>query len=165
METRCMTACVGQIRLQGLVPIGADGAWKEDRQNPLYYMIRVAKVALPLYPEFGTEPNIYYIPPRWVPRAHLKQMFGPGVDQAIEAYTVPNRELLAVLQLFRRSQTIVYRYQIEEGKKLYETTVHGKKFEMFDDTVIAYDRENKEIFRTKVEEPFQVRPNQHSNAI
>jgi nitrate reductase beta subunit len=87
------------------------------------------------------------------------------VDEAIETYTVPNRELLAVLQLFRRSQTIIFRYEIQEGKKLYETTVHGKKFEMFDDTVIAYDKNDKEIFRTKVEEPFQVRPPQHSNAI
>jgi nitrate reductase beta subunit len=165
METRCMTACVGQIRLQGLVPLKNDGAWLEDRKNPLYYLIRVAKVALPLYPEFGTEPNIYYIPPRWVPRQHLKQMFGPGVDHAIEAYSVPDRELLAVMQLFRRSQIIVYRYEIEPGPKLYETNIRGKKFEMYDDTVIAFDKNNHEIFRTKVEEPFQVRPAQHSNAI
>ena len=31
METRCMTACVGQIRLQGLVKMNEDGSWAEDR--------------------------------------------------------------------------------------------------------------------------------------
>ena len=84
-----MAACIGQIRMQGLVKMNKDGSWAEDRYNPLYYMVKVAKVALPLYPQFGTEPNGYYIPPRWVPRDYLKQMFGPGVDQAIERYSYP----------------------------------------------------------------------------
>ena len=54
METRCMAACIGQIRMQGLVKVAEDGTWAEDRQNPLYYLVHVAKVALPLYPQFGT---------------------------------------------------------------------------------------------------------------
>ncbi|MBI3098578.1 MAG: 4Fe-4S dicluster domain-containing protein [Planctomycetes bacterium] len=165
METRCMTACVGQIRLQGLVKIGANGEWEEDRYNPLYYMIRVAKVALPLYPQFGTEPNGYYIPPRWVPRDYLKQMFGPGVDHAIETYQVPDRELLAVLQLFRKSQKIVFRYEIKEGPKVFEAERFGKKFELFNDTIIAYGQEGQELFRTTVEEPIHVRDPRHSNSV
>ncbi|MCI0341326.1 MAG: dehydrogenase [Planctomycetales bacterium] len=165
METRCMAVCVGQIRLQGLVKIGPDGAWAEDRQNPLYYLIRVAKVALPLYPQFGTEPNGYYIPPRWVPRDYLRQMYGPGVDHAIEAYTVPDRELLAVLQLFRRSQKIIFRYEIQEGPKIYETERFGRKFTLWNDTVIAYGKDGRELFRTTVEEPIHVRPAQHANSI
>ncbi|MCP5113773.1 MAG: nitrate oxidoreductase subunit beta, partial [bacterium] len=83
METRCMAACIGQIRMQGLVQLEEDGGWAEDRYNPLYYLVHVAKVALPLYPQLGTQPNGYYIPPRWVPRPYLRQMFGPGVDRAI----------------------------------------------------------------------------------
>jgi len=59
METRCMTACIGKIRLQGLVKVEPDGQWAEDRQNPLYYLVHVEKVALPLYPQFGTQPNVY----------------------------------------------------------------------------------------------------------
>jgi nitrate reductase beta subunit len=164
-ETRCMSSCVGQIRLQGLVRINKDGSWAEDRQSPLYYLVKVAKVALPLYPQFGTEPNGYYIPPRWVPRDYLKQMFGPGVDAAIDRYTVPDRELLAVMQLFRRDQRIIASYAIEDGKKVFETTIRGRKFEMFDDTVIAFNAEGKELFRTKVEEPFHVRPAKHANSI
>jgi nitrate reductase beta subunit len=165
METRCMAACVGKIRLQGLVQIGEDGKWKEDRYNPLYYLIKVEKVALPLYPQFGTEPNGYYIPPRWVPRQYLHQMFGPGVDEAIEKYTHPSRELMAVLALFRASQKIVFRYEIIEGPKIFERTVNGKPWSIYNDTVVGYSKNGKEIARISVEEPKYVRPDKHYNSI
>jgi len=165
LETRCMTACIGQIRMQGLLRMNEDGTWKEDRQNPIYYMVHVAKVALPLYPQFGTSPNGFYIPPRWVPRAFLRQMFGPGVDQAVERYVSPDRELRAVLQLFRRSNLIIYRYEIEEGPKVYEGTLHGRPVTLYNDTVIAFGRDDQEIFRTTVEEPVHVRPGIHANSI
>ena len=165
METRCMAACVGQIRMQGLVKLNQDGSWAEDRQHPLYYLVHVAKVALPLYPQFGTEPNGYYIPPRWVPRPYLRQMFGPGVDEAIERYTYPDRELLAVLQLFRRSNRIIFRYEIEEGPKVYEATLRGRKITTYNDTVIAFGQDGNELFRTAVEEPIYVRPKRHANSI
>jgi len=165
MQTRCMTACIGQIRLQGLVNMNRDGTWAKDRYNPIYYLVHVAKVALPLYPQFGTAPNGFYIPPRWVPRQYLRQMFGPGVDEAIERYTYPDRELLAVLQLFNRSERITFRYEIREGPKIYETTLRGRKITVYNDTVIAYGRDGKEIFRTTVEEPLYVRPATHANSI
>jgi nitrate reductase beta subunit len=165
MQTRCMSACVGHIRLQGLVQLSQDGAWKEDRYNPLFYLIHVAKVALPLYPQFGTEPNGYYIPPRWVPRAYLKQMFGPGVDAAIERYTSPDRELLAVLQLFGKDQRICFRYEVKAVPKIFETEIRVKKFEMYDDTIIGYSKDGTKIIETKVEEPFHIRSDKHANSI
>ncbi len=165
METRCMTACVGKIRLQGLVNIGQDGAWAPDPQNPLYYLVRVEKVALPLYPQFGTEPNIYYIPPRWVPRPYLRQMFGPGVDEAIQRYTHPSRELLAVLQLFRAQQKIIFHYQIIAGEKVAEINVNGRTQEIFNDTVVGYDKLGREAVRISVMEPFYVRDRQYLNSI
>jgi nitrate reductase beta subunit len=165
LETRCMAACIGQIRMQGLVRMNPDGTWAEDRYNPLYYLVHVAKVALPLYPQLGTSPNGYYIPPRWVPVDYLHQMFGPGVEQALERYAHPDRELLAVLQLFRRSNRIIYRYEMREGAKVYEATVGGRPVTVYDDTVIAYGRDGEELFRTKVEEPVHVRSNAHQNSI
>lgn len=156
-----MAACVGKIRLQSLVTIDASGDWAEDRQNPIYFLVRVAKVALPLYPQFGTEPNIYYIPPRWVPRPYLRQMFGPGVDHAIEQYTNPSRELLAVLQLFRATQKIVFRYEVLPGEKTAELTVNGQKREIYNDTVIGYSSNGKEVVRLSVNEPFLERPKQY----
>ncbi len=165
MQTRCMASCIGQIRLQGLVQMAQDGTWKEDRYNPLYYLVHVAKVALPLYPQFGTEPNGYYIPPRWVSRPYLRQMFGPGVDAAIEKYSAPDRELLAVLQLFGKDKHICFRYELKEGPKIYETEVNGKKFEMFNDTIIGYDRAGNEVVRTQIEEPVYVRDAKYANSI
>lgn len=170
-ETRCMAACVGKIRLQGLVQIDEDGQWTKDPQNPLYFLIRERQVALPLYPQFGTEPNGFYIPPRWVPRGYLTQMFGPGVEHAIEQYTCPDRELLAVLQLFRASQQIIFRFEIQPGPKVAEIEVtmpDGKKKvqEIFNDTIRGFNKLNEEVVRVTVEEPtFERAPEQHVNSI
>ena len=165
METRCMAACIGQMRMQGLVKMNNDGTWTKDRSNPLYYMVHEAKVALPLYPQFGTSPNGYYIPPRWVPRKYLKQMFGPGVDQAIENYMNPSRELLAVFQLFRRSNRIIFSYEFEKGPKIYEGTIRGKPVNIYNDTVIAYGKDGTELFRTTIEEPIYERSRKYANSI
>ncbi|MFZ5808464.1 MAG: 4Fe-4S dicluster domain-containing protein [Chloroflexota bacterium] len=165
METRCMAVCPGKIRLNGLVEIAADGSWKEDPQNPLYYLIRTEKVALPLYPQFGTEPNIYYIPPRWAPRPYLRQMFGPAVDEAIERYTAPSRQLLAVLQLFRTTQKMIFRFELEEGSLALETEVNGKPWQMYNDTVIGFDAKGRQAVRISVVEPLHERPTQYLNSI
>lgn len=165
METRCMAVCPGKIRLNGLVDIGKDGTWVESPQHPLYYLIQVEKVALPLYPQFGTEPNIYYIPPRWAPRAYLRQMFGPGVDQAIARYTAPSRQLLAVLQLFRTTQRMIMRFEIKEGPLVYETQVDGKPWQMYNDTVIGFDAKGREVTRLSVVEPIYQRPAERLNSI
>lgn len=160
-----MTACPGKIRLQGLVRMNSDGSWAEDRQNPLYYLVRVARVALPLYPQLGLEPNGYYIPPRWAPRSYLHQMFGPGVEEAIKRYSAPDRELLAVMQLFRASQQIIFSYEIIEGPKVFETTIGGRAWEMYNDTVVGYGREGEEIARVSVEETQHLRPDERLNSI
>jgi nitrate reductase / nitrite oxidoreductase, beta subunit len=158
METRCMAVCVGQIRLQGLVQIGEDGKWVHDPENPLYYLIRVAKVALPIYPVLGTEPNGYYIPPRHVPKAYLRQMFGPGADHAVEAFMNPTRDLLACMNLFRKHQSIIFKFKRLDGPKVFENpNFHGKKYELYNDTVVAYNKEGKELFRTPIEEPTYIR--------
>lgn len=160
-----MAACIGKIRMQGLVDIREDGDWVKAPDHPLYYLVKEEKVALPLYPQFGTQPNIYYIPPRWVPRDYLRQMFGPGVDHAIERYTNPSRKLLAVLQLFRASEKMIFRFEIIEGKKFREVRVGGQTRELFDDVVIGYDLKGREIARLSVHEPLHVRSREYSNAV
>jgi nitrate reductase / nitrite oxidoreductase, beta subunit len=136
MITRCNSACVGKIRLQG---------WVDDPENPVHYLVFKEKVALPLYPQFGTEPNVYYIPPRWAPRKYLEQMFGPGVKEAIERYTNPSRELLGVLQLFNTIQVVISKYAVTEKE------------------AIGYDDAGKELVRIPIEEPIYVRPKRHLN--
>jgi nitrate reductase beta subunit len=170
LETRCMSACVGKIRLQGLVKMAEDGAWLHDPGNPLYYLVREEKVALPLYPQFGTGPNGFYIPPRWVPRPYLQQMFGPGVEEAIVKYSCPSRKLLAVLQLFRATRQILAKFEILPGPKVGESEVtlpdgSKKTLEVFNDTVIGYNKKGREAVRITVEEPMHHRPAQHYNSI
>ncbi|MBI3890603.1 MAG: nitrate oxidoreductase subunit beta [Candidatus Wallbacteria bacterium] len=170
LETRCMSSCVGKIRLQGLVKKTPAGDWAKLPENPLHYLIRERQVALPLYPQFGTEPNGYYIPPRWVPRKYLVQMFGPGVDSAIEQYSCPDRELLAVLQLFRAGRQVIFSYKIEPGPKVAELEVTmpgGKKKtqQIFNDTIIGFNKLGKEAVRVTVEEPTFERSKEHLNSI
>lgn len=136
MVTRCVAACVGKIRLQG---------WIDDPESPIHYLVHKAKVALPLYPQFGTEPNIYYIPPRWAPRAYLKQMFGPGVDHAIKEYANPAHELLGVLQLFGASQNLIYSYRVD-----------GEE-------VVGFGKRRQEVVRVPIEDPVIVRSEKHLN--
>jgi nitrate reductase beta subunit len=170
-ETRCMTACPGKIRMQGLVRVGENGEWVPDSGSPLYYLIRERQIALPLYPQFGTEPNGYYIPPRWVPRPYLEQMFGPGVQHAIDQYSCPDRELLAVLQLFRATQQILFHYDVIKGDKVAEIEVtmpngKSKTQEIYNDTVLGYNKLGKEVVRITVEEPVFERPAElHQNSI
>jgi nitrate reductase beta subunit len=176
IETRCMSACIGKIRLQGLVSIDqTTGKWARDPENPLYYLIRERQVALPLYPQFGTEPNGFYIPPRWVARNYLYQMFGPGVDSAIEQYSCPDRDLLAVLQLFRAQRQIIFKFKIEHGPKVAEIPVkmpsgRDKVQELFNDTVIGYNKFGREVVRMTIDEPIIDRAKdtklvQHANSI
>jgi nitrate reductase / nitrite oxidoreductase, beta subunit len=169
-ETRCMTSCPGKIRLQGLVNIEEDGTWVKDPGNPLYYLIRERQVALPLYPQFGTEPNGYYIPPRWVPRPYLEQMFGPGVKHALEQYSCPDRELLSVMQLFRAAQQVIFRFEIEKGPKVAEIEVtmpdgSKKVQEIYNDTVIGFNKFGGEVVRITTQEPIFQRPPQYANSI
>jgi nitrate reductase beta subunit len=85
-------------------------------------------------------------------------MFGPGVDHAIEVYTRPSRRLLAVLQLFRATQQMVFSFDVEEGPKLSEIMVGGEPLELFDDTVVGFDSDGREIVRVRVEDPLIERP-------
>ena len=120
--------------------------------------------------DYSTEPNGYYIPPRWVPRRYLEQMFGPGTEHAIEQYVCPDRELLAVLQLFRAQRQILFRFAIEQGPKVAEVEVKMssgdlKTLEVFNDTVIGYNKSGREVVRTTVEEPTYERSAEHVNSI
>jgi nitrate reductase beta subunit len=134
--TRCISACVGKIRLQG---------WIDDPDSPVHYLVRELKIALPLYPQFGTEPNVYYIPPRWAPRPYLEQMFGPSVEQAIQTYLNPSHELLGVFQLFGATQDLIYSFKVTESE------------------AIGYGKKKQEIIRIPIEDPVIIRAEKHLN--
>jgi nitrate reductase / nitrite oxidoreductase, beta subunit len=137
-QTQCTITCIGKIRLQGY--IATPQAVRED--NPIDYLVHVAKVALPLYPQFGLEPNVFYIPPIHVPPPYLRQMFGHGVERAIETYSqaADDPRLLGALFLFGASPYIIHHF-----------TVQG-------DRAIGYDEDRRELVRVPLREPVYTRP-------
>ncbi len=137
LQPQCVLNCIGKIRLQGFIS-PPDQAKPE---NPIDYLVHIKKVALPLFPQFGTEPNIYYIPPVQVPRPYLNQMFGPGVEAAMAAYekTPDDADMAALLCLFGCTESRLEYWKRDK------------------DQVMGLDEKKKEIVRVPVTEPIYVR--------
>jgi nitrate reductase beta subunit len=113
-QTQCVGQCIGKIRGQGWV---SDPRGEIRADHPIDYLVHVRKMALPLYPQYGLSPNVYYIPPIHVPAAYLQQMFGPGVQHAIDAYraAVDDETLAGLIQLFGSSPMIMDRFEVKKG--------------------------------------------------
>ncbi|REJ81001.1 MAG: dehydrogenase [Bacteroidetes bacterium] len=137
-QPRCVTTCIGKIRMQGFLSKPGE----ERADNPLDYLVRIKKVALPLYPQYGTEPNVYYIPPVHVPKEFLNQMFGPGVDEAIKTYKTAkdDKELLSAFLMFGNTPKIVHKFK-SEG-----------------DFAVGYNDKNEVVTKVPHTEPVFVRP-------
>jgi ethylbenzene hydroxylase subunit beta/complex iron-sulfur molybdoenzyme family reductase subunit beta len=87
----CARQCPGRLRFVGYL---------DDPEGPIHKLVREWKVALPLHPELGTDPNVYYVPPLAPPRVdargkvdpsrpripieYLRGLFGPEVDGALQ---------------------------------------------------------------------------------
>lgn len=138
---RCMRNCIGKIRTFGFVSQPAEA--RED--NPVDFLVHVRKVATPLYPQLGLEPNVYYIPPIHVSsKAFLTMMFGPRAIPAIDTYKAAmagdDKELLGVLLLNVATDRIITRFQVQN------------------DTVLGWDDTGAEVARIPLREPTMVRP-------
>jgi DMSO reductase family type II enzyme iron-sulfur subunit len=86
----CARQCPGRLRFVG---------YMDDQDGPIYKLVKKWKVALPLHPQSGCEPNVFYVaplaPPKIdengepveteprIPRKHLRELFGPAVDSAM----------------------------------------------------------------------------------
>lgn len=90
LATACARQCVGRIRWIG---------YRDDTEGPIHTLVEKYKVALPLHPEWGTQPNVFYVPPLSppklgkngevldeprVPLDYLESLFGDGVADALE---------------------------------------------------------------------------------
>jgi nitrate reductase beta subunit len=138
---RCMRNCIGKIRMVGFV----NAPEKADPENPIDFLVHIKKVALPLYPQFGTEPNVYYIPPIHVSNIHfLKQMFGPNVQNAIKVYNKvrvgEEPEVKGILLLNVSTSKLFVKFKVTEGD------------------AIGYDEKGHEVVRVPLKEPTVVRP-------
>ena len=140
-QTRCMRTCIGKIRTFGFV----SPPDKARDDNPVDFLVHVRKVALPLLPQLGTEPNIYYIPPIHVGSTRfLEMMFGPRAQEAVATYKNAmegnDPELLGVLMLNVSTDRIVHRFAVRNGEAL------------------GFDDAGQELVRVPLKVPTIVRP-------
>jgi nitrate reductase beta subunit len=141
LQTQCTVTCIGRIRLTGFL-----SRWDKAREdNPIDYLVHIKKIALPLYPQFGLEPNVYYIPPINAPEAFSKQLFGPGAPRAVEMYkrAVEDKNLVGLLMLFGATERITHSFKVDGG--------------IGDGKIFSYDSSRAEIVRVPLKEPIVVR--------
>ncbi|MFA5896227.1 MAG: 4Fe-4S dicluster domain-containing protein [Thermoplasmata archaeon] len=141
IQPRCMRNCIGKIRIVGYV----HPPDRADPENPIDYLVHTTKVALPLYPQLGLEPNMFYIPPIHVGAEFLRQMFGPRADHAVQVYKNmhenpgSNPTLRAVLLLCVSTDKIL------------------GKFKLIGSEAVGYDVNGTEVVRVPLQEPTYTR--------
>lgn len=91
----CARQCPGRLVFVGYL---------DDKEGPINKLVKKWRVALPLHPEYGTSPNIFYVPPLApyrlnrdgsfdeetprIPMKELERLFGPQVDRALSTLKV-----------------------------------------------------------------------------
>lgn len=138
IQPQCFVNCIGKIRLAGwLSPPNEARA-----DNPLDYLVHIKKIALPLFPQFGLEPNVYYIPPIHAPVSFNRQLFGPGAGAAMKSYrnAMNDADLAALLCLFGSTEMVVSRFR-RQG-----------------DLISGSDDKGTEVIRVPMREPIHIRP-------
>jgi len=136
-QTQCVNTCIGKIRISGY--LSKDNEPRED--NPIDYLVHIRKIALPLYPQFGTEPNVYYIPPIHVPDEFNRQLFGPGAKRSTELYTkaYDDEKLVGLLMLFVSTDRIIHSFKVKNA------------------VCYGYDDQGVEVVKVPLKEPIVVR--------
>jgi DMSO reductase family type II enzyme iron-sulfur subunit len=86
----CARQCPGRLTFVGML---------SDPEGPIHKLVNEWEVALPLHPEYGTTPNVFYVPPLApyrlnedmsidyetprIPPEYLESLFGPKVHSAL----------------------------------------------------------------------------------
>ena len=86
----CADQCTTQLRMVGFL---------DDTEGLIYKLVEQYEAALPLHPEYQTDPNVYYIPPfappqhseggetvdvDRIPDSYLEELFGERVHEALD---------------------------------------------------------------------------------
>ncbi|MCB1630468.1 MAG: respiratory nitrate reductase subunit beta [Pseudomonadales bacterium] len=86
----CARQCPGRLRFVG---------YRDDPDGPIHKLVDKWKVAIPLHPEYGLGPNVFYVPPMSppkldadgrptdeprIPLAYLESLFGKAVGPALD---------------------------------------------------------------------------------
>jgi nitrate reductase beta subunit len=138
IQPQCFVNCIGKIRLAGWI----SKPEQARADNPIDYLVHIKKVALPLFPQFGLEPNVYYIPPIHAPVSFNQQLFGPGAGEAMKTYrnAPKDPDLAGLLCLFGSTEMVVPRFK-RQG-----------------DVIVATDEKGQQLGRVPMNEPVHIRP-------
>jgi ethylbenzene hydroxylase subunit beta/complex iron-sulfur molybdoenzyme family reductase subunit beta len=114
----CARQCPGRLVFVGYL---------DDEKGPIHKLVKEWKVALPLHPEYGTEPNVFYIPPigpkpvnadgtidetrNRIPDELLEEQFGPEVHQALASLQAEMATTRAGGQSDLMDMLIVYQWK------------------------------------------------------
>ncbi|HMV71064.1 MAG TPA: respiratory nitrate reductase subunit beta [Pseudomonadales bacterium] len=86
----CARQCPGRLRFVG---------YRDDPDGPIHKLVDKWKVAIPLHPEYGLGPNVFYVPPMSppkldaegrptdeprIPLVYLESLFGKAVGPALD---------------------------------------------------------------------------------
>jgi complex iron-sulfur molybdoenzyme family reductase subunit beta len=137
----CAQQCVGRIRWVGYL---------DDEAGQVHKLVRKWEVALPLHPEYGTRPNVFYVPPlpgpprfdaagrpipgsERIPVAYLESLFGPTVRKALATLEAERKarragkksELLDTLIAYRHAD--MFRLGEPSGPGLVQLGRRGRK--------------------------------------
>lgn len=137
LQTECVVNCIGKIRLNGFI----NTPEKAREDSPIDFLVHVKKIAKPLYPQFGTEPNVYYIPPVNVPAKFLTMMFGPGVEKAQKDYLNASRDetFVGLMMLFGSTPYILHSFKVKDGY------------------AYGYNEKREEVVKVPIKEPIYIR--------
>lgn len=136
-QPMCVQNCIGKIRIMGFV----NPPWKAREDNPIDYLIHKKLLALPYYPQLGTEPNLYYVPPVHADPTYLRQMFGPFADDAIKNYHKLKNDPVAqgLFMLMGSTDRIIHTFKVKDG------------------IAMGFDEMGEEFIRVPVTEPLYER--------
>ncbi len=100
VSNACARQCPGRIRFVGYL---------DDENSAVHKLVKKWKVAVRLHPEYGTKPNVYYVPPTSpmkfdadghldeknprIPEDYLKFLFG---EEGLEAKRIIDKEMATV---------------------------------------------------------------------
>jgi DMSO reductase family type II enzyme iron-sulfur subunit len=125
----CARQCPGRLRFVG---------YRDDPNGPIWKLVDDWKVALPLHPEYGLAPNVFYVPPMSPPRLdsrgrptaepripldYLESLFGSAVGGALETLGAEREkrkrgepsELMDLLIAYDWTQSFALGEKVAEG--------------------------------------------------
>jgi ethylbenzene hydroxylase subunit beta/complex iron-sulfur molybdoenzyme family reductase subunit beta len=114
----CARQCPGRLVFVGYL---------DDKNGPIHKLVNEWEVALPLHPDYGTMPNIFYIPPLAphrlnddgsidestprIPTEYLERLFGPRVNKALDTLKAEMAKTRRKEQSELMDMLIVYKWR------------------------------------------------------